>query len=84
MEPASDETEKETNLNSEDNAQKEHDSDPAIDESEFQRCSRKGRRDACPDIHCKGSDSEQSEQCLFHKNARESDLEKESAAGQKT
>ena len=83
MEPASDETEKDTNSNNEGDAQKEHDSDPAVDESEFQRCSRKGRRDACPDIHCKCSDSAQSEHCLFHKTAVESDL-KEESAGQKT
>ncbi|CAH3040013.1 unnamed protein product, partial [Pocillopora meandrina] len=47
-------------------AKQEHGGDGAdpeepIEEHEFQRCSRKGRRDACPDIHCKCGDSKQSE-----------------------
>ncbi|PFX31029.1 hypothetical protein AWC38_SpisGene4189 [Stylophora pistillata] len=46
-------------------AKQENDGDGAdpeepIEEDEFQRCSRKGRRDACPDIHCKCGDSKQS------------------------
>jgi len=79
MEPASDETEKETNSNNEGNAAKEDDSVPVVDESEFEKCSRKGRRDAWPDIHCKCDDPEHSDQCLFHKNAAKSDLKEENA-----
>lgn len=63
-------------------AKQENDGDGAdpeepIEEDEFQRCSRKGRRDACPDIHCKCGDSKQSGECLFHKKAAQADSKKE-------
>lgn len=64
-------------------AKQEHGGDGAdpeepIEEHEFQRCSRKGRRDACPDIHCKCGDSKQSGECMFHKEATQADSKKES------
>lgn len=77
MEPASEETEKENNCNEDENVEKED--EPMVDESEFQKCSRKGRRDACPDIHCQCGDSEKSDKCVFHKETVESDLKEESA-----
>lgn len=67
MEPASNETEKQAN------GDENTDAEEPLDESEFQKCSRKGRRDACPDIHCICGDSEQSGECLFHKETVESD-----------
>ena len=67
MEPASNETEKQAD--GDDNTEAEE----PLDDGEFQKCSRKGRRDACPDIHCKCSDSEQSGECLFHKDTVETD-----------
>jgi len=67
MEPASNETEKQAD--GDDNTETEE----LLDEGEFQKCSRKGRRDACPDIHCKCGDSEQSGECLFHKDNVETD-----------
>ena len=80
MEPPSDETtEKETNCKNEENAEKQDDSEAAVNETEFQKCLRKGRRDACPEIHSKCSDSGHSEQCMFHKDAGESDLSEENA-----
>jgi len=77
MEPASNETEKQAD--GEDNTEAEE----PLEESEFQQCSRKGRRDACPDIHCKSGDSEQSGECLFHKDTVETDS-KGSKAEEKT
>lgn len=67
MEPASNETEKQAD--GDDNTEAEE----PLDEGEFQKCSRKGRRDACPDIHCNCGDSEQSGECLFHKDTVETD-----------
>lgn len=72
MEPATNETAKQAN--GDDNA----DHEEQIGEDEFQKCSRKGRRDACPDIHCKCGDSKQSGECLFHKEAVQADPKKES------
>lgn len=80
MEPASDETGKETNSNDDNYVEKNE--EPAADENEFLKCSRKGRRDACPDIHCKCSESDQEDKCLFHKEALESDLKE--SEGEKT
>ena len=67
MEPSSNETEKQADGN--DNTEAEE----PLDGGEFQKCSRKGRRDACPDIHCKSGDSEQSGECLFHEDTVETD-----------
>lgn len=74
MEPASNETEKQVNGDKNTDSTEE-----PLDEGEFQKCSRKGRRDACPDIRCKCGDSEQSEECLFHKET----VEEEEAKGSK-
>ena len=76
MDPATDETGKETNGQEDDN--KDKDEEPVVDENEFQKCSRKGRRDACPDIHCKCGDSKHSDQCLLHKENLETELEEKS------
>lgn len=76
MDPATDETGKETNGQEDDNQDK--DEEPVVDENEFQKCSRKGRRDACPDIHCKCGDSKHSDQCLLHKENLETELEEKS------
>lgn len=84
MEPPSDDVpEKETNSKNEGSADKQDDSETAVDDTEFQKCLRKGRRDACPDIHCTCGVSEHNEQCIFHKDDEESDLSKEND-GEKT
>lgn len=75
MEPPSNETEKDKSHSEEDYVI--DDSETAVHENEFQKCLRKGRRDACPEIQCKGTDSEHSEQCLFHKEAVESNTTSE-------
>lgn len=77
MDPTSDEAGKETNGQEDDN--KDQDEGPVVNENEFQKCSRKGRRDACPDIHCKCGDSKHSDQCLFHKENLETELEEKSS-----
>lgn len=65
MEPASNET-----AEAKQAANGDESEGPALDEGEFLKCSRKGRRDACPDIHCKCDDSKQSAgECLLHKEA---------------
>lgn len=74
MDPAADETGKETNGQEDDNQDK--DEEPVVDENEFQKCSRKGRRDACPDIQC--GDSKHSDQCLLNKENLETELEEKS------
>ena len=76
MEPCSQETEKDTSHSN--NAEKEDDSEPVVHENEFEKCLRKGRRDACPDIHCKCADPEHSKECLFHKGVVDSNSTKES------
>ena len=44
------------------------DKEQLVHEEEFKKCSRKGRRDACADIHCKCGALSDSE-CHLHKEA---------------